>query len=149
MLMRGPEGTLVPADPQAAQWIAKWNYGEGVRAIVSRARNIGFHRKFFAMLNVAFDAWEPETPEYAGQVALKNFERFRKDLVVLAGFYLPTVNLRGEVRLEPESISFASMDEDRFNQVYSAVADVVLQRVLRNYTREDLDRVVDEIMGFT
>jgi hypothetical protein len=40
------------------------------------------------------------------------------------------------------------MDEDEFTQVYSKVADVLLQKVLRNYTRGDLDRVVNEILGF-
>jgi len=30
-----------------------------------------FHRKFFALLDVAFDAWEPSPVEYKGQVIEK------------------------------------------------------------------------------
>lgn len=148
VLMRAPGPALVPADERAAQVIERWRVGEGVRASVSRMRNVHFHRKFFALLRVAFDAWEPEPCEYRGQEAVKNFERFRKDLLVLSGFADPVVNIKGEVRMEPKSISFASMDEDEFQEVYDRVADVILQKVLRTYTREDLDRVVQEIVGF-
>lgn len=30
----------------------------------------------------------------------------------------------------------------------SAVANVLLRKVLTNYTRDDLDRVVERVMGF-
>lgn len=148
VLMKGPGTVLLPADEQAREVIERWRQGDGVRAKVSRMRNLRFHRKFFALLQLAFEAWEPEPCEYRGEAAAKNFERFRKDLLILAGFADPAVNLNGEVRLEPRSISFAAMDEDEFQQVYHRVADVILQKVLRTYTREDLDRVVQEIVGF-
>ncbi|GIW55370.1 MAG: hypothetical protein KatS3mg082_1774 [Nitrospiraceae bacterium] len=148
VLVKAPGAVLAPADDQAASIIERWRVGEGVRAKVARMRNVRFHRKFFALLHVAFDAWEPQPREYRGEPAAKNFERFRKDLLILAGFADPVVNLKGEVRMEPKSISFAAMDEDEFQQVYDRVADVILQRVLRTYTREDLDRVVQEIVGF-
>lgn len=146
--MKGPGAVLIPADEQAAQVIERWRMGDGVRARVSRMRNVHFHRKFFALLRVAFDAWEPEPCEYRGVAAVKNFERFRKDILILAGFADPVVNLKGEVRMEPKSIGFAAMDEDEFQQVYDKVADVILQKVLTRYTQEDLDRVVDQIVGF-
>lgn len=147
VLMKGVGGALLPADEQAKAVIEGWKLGQGVRAEVKRARNIDFHRKFFAMLNVAFEAWEPAV-EWKGEIVAKNFERFRKDLLILAGYADPVVNIRGEVRMEARSISFASMDEDEFERVYSAVADVILQRILTRYTRDDLDRVVNEILGF-
>jgi hypothetical protein len=58
------------------------------------------------------------------------------------------VALNGEAKARAKSIAFGNMAEDEFERVYSAVADVILQRVLRNYTREDLDRVVDEVLRF-
>lgn len=148
MLMRGPGGSLFPVDEQSKATVGKWRLGEGVRAKVSRARNLQFHRKFFALLNLAFETWEPAPTDWRGQPAAKNFERFRKDLMALAGYAEPVVNLRGEVRMEAKSIAFANMDEDEFALVYGKVADVILQRVLTTYTRADLDRVVEEMMGF-
>lgn len=150
-VMKASGGVLVPADETSRETISKWGMGQGLHVKVTRARNIRFHRKFFAMLNLAFDAWEPETKLYHDEIAAKNFERFRKDVLVLAGFYTTTINLRGEVRLEAASISFANMDEDRFDLVYNKVAEVLLAKVLskKGYNRKELDRVVEELQQFT
>lgn len=56
--------------------------------------------------------------------------------------------MRGDVRLIAKSISFGSMGQDEFTALYDAVANVILSRVLRTYTREDLDTVVEKILGF-
>lgn len=123
--------------------------GELINVDVSFPRNPGFHRKFFALLQVGFDAWEPAfEATIKGEPVGKNFERFRKDVTILAGFYEPAFALDGTLELEAKSISFASMDDAEFEQVYSAVANVLLAKVLRNYTRENLDEHVDRIMGF-
>ena len=114
-------------------------------------RNSKFHRKFFAMLNFAFDAWEPERKRktYKGRPVAKNFERFRKDVLIMAGFYDQTFDLQGRMTLEAHSISFSNMDDMEFERVYSAVADVILDHVLTGYSgREELDRVVDQMVGF-
>lgn len=147
-LMKGPGGMLVPCDEGAREFIDKMKAGAGCRATIRKVRNIRFHRKFFAMLQVGFDAWEPPEQTHRGLPVQKNFERFRKDVTIAAGFYEPVSNLKGEVRAEAASISFSNMDDAEFERVYSAVADVLLQKVLTQYTREDLDRVVEQMQGF-
>ena len=107
-----------------------------------------FHRKFFALLDVAFDAWEPSPVEYKGQVIEKNRQRFRKDLIILAGFGEPIFNIKGEVRYEAKSISFAKMNSEDFESLYSKVIDVILRRILTNYTRDDLDQIVQKVLNF-
>lgn len=114
-------------------------------------RNSRFHRKFFVLLSVGFEAWEPERTRktYKGLPVAKNFEQFREDVTILAGFYEQTFDIRGRMRLKAKSISFANMEEDEFERVYSAVADVLLQKVLTRYAnREELDGVVKRMMGF-
>ena len=114
-------------------------------------RNAKFHRKFFSMLNFAFDSWEPGRMRktYKGKEVSKNFERFRKDVLILAGFYDQTFDLKGRMKLEAHSISFSNMDDAEFEAVYSAVASVILEHVLTGYSgREELDRVVDQMMGY-
>lgn len=114
-------------------------------------RNAKFHRKFFSMLNFAFDSWEPGRMRktYKGKEVSKNFERFRKDVLILAGFYDQTFDLKGRMKLEAHSISFANMDDAEFERVYSAVASVILEHVLTGYSgREELDRVVEKMMGY-
>lgn len=147
-LLRTPHG-FVPASDEDFDELRKVKLGSEVRAAIVQPRNVRFHRKFFAMLKIGFDAWEPPEKEHRGLPVQKNFERFRKDCVIAAGYYEPVANLKGEVRAEAKSISFASMAENEFERVYSDVANVLLQRVLINYTRADLDRVVEEIIRFT
>jgi len=148
LLMKAPGGYLQACDESGKAIIDGWKLGQGVRVTFKKMRNVLFHRKYFAMLDLGFDAWEPAVSEFKGLPVVKNRERFRKDVQCAAGFYELVVNLNGETRAESKSISFGSMDEDEFEAVYSAVADVLLQRVLKTYTRADLDAVVEELMGF-
>lgn len=141
-------GVLAPIDPQAAEYIAKLKTGAAVRATVKQQRNPRFHRKFMALLNLAFDAWEPAEATYKGQVVGKNFDQFRRDVTILSGHYEMAVNLKGETRLTAKSISFANMDEIEFGELYNAACNVILQRILTTYTRDDLDAVIDRLMGF-
>lgn len=148
VLTKAPGGALVPADPQAADFISKLKLGQGITASVKRHRNPGHHKKFFALLNLAFDHWEPTQATYRGQVVGKNFDQFRNDIVVLAGFYEMAVNLKGETRLTAKSISFANMDQGEFDALYNATVNVILKHVLTKYSREDLDAVMDQLTSF-
>jgi hypothetical protein len=148
-LRKLPNGLLAPADAEDVEALQKVKLGQVIHADFKQMRNVKFHRKFFAMLNLGFDAWEPPAIEHNGLPCVKNRERFRKDCLIAAGFCDVVVNLMGTAKAEAKSISFASMDDTEFERVYSAVADVLLRRVLTTYTRADLDRVVDEMLAFT
>ena len=148
LLIRTPDG-FRPNSIDDAHLLKRWKVGELAMINVTKPRNSLFHRKFFALLDVAFDAWEPPEQEYKGMRVQKNRERFRKDLVIAAGFYDVVANIKGEVRAEAKSISFANMDDIEFEKVYSKIVDVVLQTILTRYTREDLDRVIEQVLGFT
>lgn len=143
------------ADQKA--WRRFWRHmvnlgpGEMAQADMKFPRNPKFHRKFFALLQVGFDAWEPsrKRKSYKGRPVEKNFEQFREDVTILSGHYVQTFDLKGHMVLRAKSISFANMDDAEFEQVYSAVADVLLRDVLKSYAgRAELDAVVDQMMGF-
>lgn len=140
---------LVPHDEAAAEFIQKMKAGALMHADFKKVRNYQFHKKYFALVTFAFDQWEPRGGlTYQGQPVAKNKERFRKDIAILAGFFESTVNLKGEVRLEAKSISFAQMDEIQFEALYSATIDVILSRILTKYTRDDLEAVVEQLLRF-
>ncbi len=114
-------------------------------------RNPWFHRKMFKLFSLAFEAWEPNRvrQRYKGMPVQKNFDRFRKDVTIAAGFYDQTFNLKGEMELEAKSLSFANMDDAEFEKVYSAVLDVLLQGVLVRYgNRKAVDEVIEQMMRF-
>ena len=152
MLVKTPGGALAPVDAEAREMVDKLKLGQGIQASVRRARNVRFHRKGMALFRLAYDVWEPLTPlEYKGLPVAKDFERFRKDMTILAGFYKAVYNARGEVRLEAERLRFSSMSEERFEEVFNAVLNVVWSRVLKaaGYASvEDVEEVIEELMRF-
>lgn len=151
LLRRTPSGALAPADGPSAEFIQRLKIGAGLRGEFKRQRNPRFHRKVFALFQLAFDLWEAPALEYRGQPVAKSFDRFRKDLTILAGHYEAVTTLRGEVRLEPKRLNFANMGEEEFEAVFRGVLGVVWERVLkdRGYSSTDeVDRVVEELLRF-
>lgn len=148
--IRTPLGhyVLAPAHQSDLDELAKLPTAQPVRVKVTRIRNVDFHRKFFALLNLAFDYWEPPEDTYERGPVEKNFERFRADVIILAGFYDTYWRLNGEARIEPKSISFANMDQDEFEELYAKTVDVIIKYVLTNYTGAELERVLREIEEF-
>ena len=144
-------GLLRPADEDVAETVRKWGVGNLIIGKFRRPRNYKFLQKFYVMLDVGYDAWEPPSEvEFHGKTynVEKNKERFRKDCIISAGYYETVVNFRGDVRAEAKSISYGSMGEDEFGVLYNKVQNVILQNVLKNYTKEDYDNVVTQMMNF-
>lgn len=146
--IRGQNG-LVPDGEPSAEWFAKVSPGARVVAKVSVPRNGRFHRKFFAMLNVAYANWDRPNIETPAGPAQCSFEAFRNDVTVLAGYHELRVNTRGDFRLTAKSISWAQMDEDEFQRLYSAVLDVILAKFLTGWKEQDMESAVANfILGF-
>ena len=143
-----PGGILRPDDEQSAESIKTVAVGAVISVEWKHPRNYRFLRKFFAMLKVGYDAWEPAEQEYKGLPVQKNFDRFREDVTIAAGFGEVVLNIRGEARARAKSISFGSMSQEEFDKLYNAAADVLLQKILKTYTKDDLESVVNEIIGF-
>lgn len=58
-MVKTPQG-LQPATEADREAIQSWRLGEVVRGKFARMRNGRFHGKFFAMLDLAYDYWEPK-----------------------------------------------------------------------------------------
>lgn len=136
-------GCFVPATLQDEQKLDRIKIGDCITVPFKAKRNGQFHKKFFALLEYAFSIWEPEEglPE-------KNFERFRKDITILAGYYHEVPRIDGTTRVTAKSISFAKMDEDEFSLLYESTITTLLKFVLKNYTRDDINRVLNNVAEF-
>lgn len=150
---KGQGNVLIPADPAAEQFIASLKLGNGASVEAKKARNVKFHRKFFALLQLAFDIWEPPGEKvWKGVPIRKDFERFREDITILSGHYDASYGLDGEVKLTAKSISFANCDEHEFESVYQAVLDVVWEKILReaNFrSKAEVENVVNQLMAYS
>jgi hypothetical protein len=153
LMIRQPGGSLIPATDEDAEALRKIKAGEAVRVDVKKIRNYKFLQKFFTLAKFAFDIWADTIPpqEYKGVEVRPNFDRFRKDLIILGGRFDAVYNARGEVRVEAKSISFASMSEEEFEKLYSDTIDVILQKILTSssMTEEQLRGHVEEVLRYT
>jgi hypothetical protein len=81
-----------------------------------KPRNLLFHRKYFALMKLAFE----------NQTDYRNLNELRRDISIVAGYYDEVVNkVTGEVYKMPKSISFAQMDEIEFSELYERTKDVI------------------------
>ena len=140
---------LIPSDPASSEWFSKLKPGQVVGGEFKKVRNYAFLKKYFALLNVAYEQWEPGDVSSKYGIVEKNFDRFRADLIILAGFYDVTVRLDGSTRIEPKSISFAKMNDETFADLYSKTIDVLLKHVYdKEMDAEKLNSIVEQYLQF-
>ena len=146
-----PNGTFMPADEASREEAAKFKIGSPVRFKATRQRNYQFHKKWWALVNFAFDHWEPpeiDDQRFKGIIPEKNLDRFRKDVTILAGFHDATFRLDGTTRIEAKSISFASMSQDDFDKLYDATFKVIWKKIFPHYAENDLHDVINQLLEF-
>ena len=146
-LTKTPIG-FVPVDPESGEWANKIKLGQVVHADFKKMRNYKFHRKFFALLNLAYEYWEPGEIDTKYGKPEKNFERFRKDLTILAGEYHILHRLNGTFKPEANSISFAKMDEKTFENLYNRVLDVIMKKILPDMSKDEIETLTNKFLEF-
>lgn len=146
---------LISACEEATEWLSKKKLGSTIMVEPREIRNGAFFKKWWALVKVGYDFWSEnaKTLEYKGKSVQPEFKRFRQDVTISAGFYYPVVNLKGELRIEAESLKWASMTEARFEKLYEATIKVLLDRVFngeicQRWTAQQLKEVVTKIMDF-
>jgi len=150
-LTPGPNNSWLPADDAALKFRRRFKAGQMAHGDFAMMRDPVKHRKYFGLLNVGFDNWEPGEIDSKFGTPEKNFERFRKDVAILCGHYDIVTRLDGTARPEAHSIAFANMEDDTFNELYSKTIDLFLKRIYGNtdMTAEELDAIVMEYIGFS
>ena len=152
VMCRRVPGGLAPESEAEAEKLRRIKNGASVRVKVAQEINPKFRRKWWALAQYAFEIWSDTMPEqqYRGQEVQPNFERFRKDLTILAGHFHPIWNIKGEMRVEADSLSFGSMDEETFERLYSATINAILTKILAStkLTEDDLRAHVERVMRF-
>lgn len=124
---------LVPYGDEAYDMKKKLKVGKVYNASVTEFRNIRFHRKYFAMIN---KAWEYQN-EKVRAFFKEDVNRFRETVEIQAGNYTMVYNISRKEWIEvPKSITFDKMDELEFRDLYKRVLDVLFEVFLHNITRE-------------
>lgn len=142
-MIKSPGGNLFPAHDIDAEKMIRFKTGEHYEIDIKLTRNPAFLRKVMVFFHFCFDHWDgSKVHEFCSE--LEQFNRFRKDLTILAGFYIRSERLNGKLRTEAESLSFASMSEERFQECYNALINAALKHIFK--TADDL--TYNKLIGF-
>lgn len=133
ILCRNTISGLVPLYPADYDEKRKLKLGQDYECDIKNPRNVGFHRKFFALLNVGHENTSLDMP----------FETYRKYMTVKAGFFTAYQTPKG-LFYDPKSINFASMEQDEFEEVYSRVIDKIIEDI--GATKEEIETALINFM---
>lgn len=129
-MVKCPGGVLVPASDLDAETMTSFKTNETYLIEIKRSRNPGFHRKVMAFFAFCMEHWDgSKVHEHCSHA--EQFNRFRKDLTILAGFYIQTTRLDGSLRTEAVSISFSNMEEDQFRELYTALINASCKHIFK------------------
>lgn len=146
------DGALRPSTEEDAEKLRTFKLGQGVKVKVTKARNYKFLQKLMVLYSVAFDYYCEHcisAMTYRGQAVEPSKERFRKDLTILAGHYTATYDIRGNVRLEAKSLSYANCSEEEAQAIYQSVITAALNNVYRgSISEKELQDWVDKLLRF-
>jgi hypothetical protein len=122
-------GGLKPTDEAGEEVVRKVPMGEIVAVKIKRPRNLGHHKKFFALLKIVFANQEIYKSEAALLAAIK----------IATGHCTPLVLDGGQKAFIPSSISFAAMDQTAFEAFWERVVTLVITKIIPGLRREDLE----------
>ena len=136
-MVNTPRG-LVPYGDDDYEEKKKLKVGETYSVDVKVIRNLDFHRKYFALISYAWEFLnERETATF------KTKENFRKYLEISAGHCDVIFHPRLQEFVEiPKSISFSSMDNASFSELYIGVKDVIFSIIGSRTNEQELERFV-------
>lgn len=130
-LVKTLAGSLKPAFESDHEKFKKVPLNEPISFKWTKKRNLKFHKKFFALINMV----------YQNQEVYNNQDEMRYDLTVEAGFFIDKTNfITGEITRHPKSISFDKMDDIEFSEFYNRFIDAVI-----NWLKWDKQDILDNI----
>ena len=191
-LIKQSQGILIPATQETSDFLqSKCKLGSVLEADYKLVRNPAFHRKYFALLNLGFEYWEPTggaissnerrlvtgyakflanyggnegallnaaeqyleriAEKRAGSISIcKSFDAYRSWVIIEAGHYDAIQLPDGTLRKHPRSISFARMDETKFQELYQASLDVLWRWILSRAfkSQQEVENAASQLMSF-
>lgn len=112
---------------------------------ITRARSLKFHKKYFVLLKVIFDMMDEHTREEYG---IMSSEVLRNRIKIDLGLYDLWISHEGIPMYIPKSMSFGSMDGERFERLYKDTINVAIGKYTKAQTEDSMMRMVDAILRF-
>ena len=140
-MIKQPGGCLVPVSDIESQAMNRFKTGEQYQIEIKLSKNPAFHRKTFTFFTFCFNYWRCDRGfiDERGQ-----FEFFRNRMTILAGFYTEYFNLKNEPSIVANSLSYAKMEQETFEQHYNALINAAMKHIFVGCGRE----IEDQLRGY-
>ena len=141
IFVKNTSSGLIPMNDQDYENKRKLKIGEVYQVSVKLARNYRFHKKYFALINLAWEYLNEKQTEM-----FKTMDVFRKTIEVASGHCERIYSIRKKEWFDiPKSIAFDKMSEDEFSELYSSVLDTLLKVVFFDMDEKQVER---ELLNF-
>lgn len=128
---------LKPCDDEDYERKLRLKPGRIYKCKLTLARNYEFHKKYFALINCAWEYQNERTVEHFKH----SVAQFRKTVEIAAGHCDTVYNLSLRAWTDiPKSIAFEKMNEAEFQDLYERVKDVLFAVFLRNVSEDEFMR---------
>jgi hypothetical protein len=133
-------GTLIPFSQIESDRMIRFKNREVYQVEIKTTRNPAFHRKVFSFLNYCFENWSASNClEFVDES--KQFDYFRKMMIIKAGYYDQFFDIDGNLRLEAKSISYANMNQEEFENLYNALIQVAMSNIFKTNDKDKLNKL--------
>lgn len=134
-LIRKADNSFLPAYDSDYEAMKRIKIGEAIEVNFSKPRNYENHKRFFAMLKMTIQ----NLPDNFND-RYRNQDYLRLECLVAVGHCNIIETLGGKVIFQPKSMNFASMDEEKFNKLYSLVSNYLLKHFLKGMSQEVFEK---------
>jgi hypothetical protein len=137
ILVRKQFSTLRPVDEAGEEVLRKLKNGSLVQVEIKQPRNVGHHRKYWALVSLVAD----NTDRYP------DAETVHEAIKIAVGLRTEITMPDGSKGYIPGSIAFNKMDQGEFNVFFDRVCDAVAKHFLPGVTSESLKHEVEDLIG--
>ena len=110
------------------------------KCVITQPRNLGHHRKYWALLNLVYD----NLPEHL-EHNIRSVEDLHYEMKLQTGWREKYITMGGQVVWKVKSISFEKMTQEEFEDFYDICLVVISRYILPGITKEEL---INQIIEF-
>ena len=135
-MMKMPGGALQPINDIEAERMTRFKNLQTYEIDIKVAQNPKFRGKVFSFLHFCFQYWKKSN---GYETEIKQFDIFRAELTIQAGYYDSYYRLDGSVKVEAKSLAYENMPPEEFEQFYPALFNAASKHIFQGADQQTID----------
>ena len=148
-LIKDTKGHILPAYEADKEALNAMPTMQAFKASTAKYRDRTHHNRMMSLFRFYWDSFEPPEAEYHGVKVSMSYDRFRADVMRTMGYFTPVVNIKGEVRAEPDSLAFDKCSEEKARRIYEDLLNFGAKRIFSgNMSPEKVQKLSEEWLRY-